>query len=37
MTAWTAEQEIMGMEHVEAAAGGAVPPESILTVEGRSC
>jgi len=36
MTAWTAEQEIMGMEHVELPLWGVqFHPESILTVEGK--
>ncbi|HEY7745404.1 MAG TPA: aminodeoxychorismate/anthranilate synthase component II [Desulfuromonadales bacterium] len=36
MTAWTAEQEIMGMEHVELPLWGVqFHPESILTLEGK--
>jgi len=36
MTAWTVEQEIMGMEHVELPLWGVqFHPESILTLEGK--
>jgi anthranilate synthase component II len=36
VTAWTAEQEIMGMEHVELPLWGVqFHPESILTLEGK--
>ncbi len=36
VTAWTAEEEIMGMEHVELPLWGVqFHPESILTVEGK--
>jgi len=36
MTAWTAEREIMGMEHVELPLWGVqFHPESILTIEGK--
>jgi anthranilate synthase component 2 len=38
ISAWTAEGEIMGVRHTASTARGrAVPPESILTLEGNSC